>query len=182
MSDANTSESPKEYLGREKPCIQYVPMKQMLPVAEVFRLGAQKYGQKNWRLQPVRMSTYYNAMYRHMVDWFEANENLDPESKQHPLHHVIACALIILDGIDRSSITDDRSYAEVKTGKLSGTKNDGQGNTPQDFDKFLADKIAAGKRAAAELAAHAAVDSALKKLPDAATRLDGIEEQFRREN
>lgn len=119
MSTTDNTENPKEYLGREKPCIQYIPMAELLKVAEVFRLGAAKYGQKNWRVQPVRMSTYYNAMFRHMIDWFEKGEEQDIESTQHHLAHVIADALIMLDGITHKSIMDDRAFTEVKTGKLA---------------------------------------------------------------
>jgi len=119
MNDMSNTENPKEFLGREKDCIQYVPMAQLLKLARVHRLGADKYGQKNWRVQPVRMSTYYNAMFRHMVEWFEHGVNVDPESKEHPLLHAVACALIILDGIDHQSIMDDRAFAEVKTGRLA---------------------------------------------------------------
>ena len=122
MNDMSKTENPKELLGREKDCIQYVPMKVILRLARVHKLGADKYGQKNWRVQPVRMSTYYNAMFRHIVDWFEGGVDIDDESKEHPLLHVIACALIVLDGIEKSSIADDRAFAEVKTGRLAAAK------------------------------------------------------------
>lgn len=130
MSTMDTTENPKEYLGREKDCIQYIPMKLILRLARVHKLGADKYGQKNWRVQPVRMSTYYNAMFRHMVEWFEGLEDMDPESKEHHLLHVVACALIILDGIEKNSIADDRAFAEVKTGKLAGSQSAGSQPNP----------------------------------------------------
>jgi hypothetical protein len=118
------TENPKEHLGREKDCISYIPMGLILRLAKVHKLGAVKYGQKNWRIQPVRMSTYYNAAFRHLVEWFEHGVDKDGEfPNEHPLLHVIACCLIILDGIEHNSITDDRAFAEVLTGKLTGSQS-----------------------------------------------------------
>ena len=108
-------DNPKNAYGAAKPCIQFIPMNVMLSVAQVMKLGADKYGQKNWRIQHIRASTYYNAMFRHMVAWFEGNEDLDPESGEPHLAHAICCALIILDGLERGELIDDRAYAEVKT-------------------------------------------------------------------
>jgi hypothetical protein len=119
MSDQTNTENPKEYLGREKDCVSKIPMRLMLRLAKVHKLGAEKYGTKNWRLQPVRMSTYYDAIFRHLVEWYEGGEDMDVESKEHHLLHVIACSLIILDGIEHKSIRDDRDFAEVLTGKLA---------------------------------------------------------------
>ena len=82
-------------------------------VAEVMRLGAKKYGLRNWRKQPIRASTYYDAMFRHLTDWYESLENTDAESGQHHLDHVIACALLARDGMVKCSFIDDRDNAEV---------------------------------------------------------------------
>lgn len=129
MNDMSNTENPKEYLGREKDCVSYIPMRLMLRLAKVHKLGASKYGQKNWRVQPVRMSTYYNGMFRHMVDWFEGGVDQDAEyPNEHPLLHVIACCLIVLDGIEHESIQDDRAFAEVKTGRLASKP------TPEQID------------------------------------------------
>jgi len=35
------------------------------------------------------------------------------------LAHVIACCMIVMDGLDRKSIIDNRDESEVLTGKLS---------------------------------------------------------------
>lgn len=118
------TENPKEYLGREKDCVSKIPMCLMLKLARVHKLGADKYGQKNWRVQPIRMSTYYDAIFRHLVEWFEGGEDNDPESKEHHLHHVIACSLILLDAMDHKSIADDRGYTEVKTGSMQTKPED----------------------------------------------------------
>ena len=61
-------------------------------------------------------STYYSAAYRHLIEWFESGVNVDPESGQHPLAHVIACCLIVIDSTEGGELIDDRGFAEVLTG------------------------------------------------------------------
>lgn len=112
MPDDN-SENPKEAFGRLKPCLHKVPMLVMLEVAGVMEVGAAKYGQKNWRVQPINASTYYSAALRHLIAWFENGENLDLESKRHHLAHVMACCAIVIDGLDKGTLVDDRAFAEA---------------------------------------------------------------------
>lgn len=119
------TENPKKAYGALKPCASYAPMNVMLGVYRVFELGAKKYGRKNWRKQPVDISTYYNAAQRHLIEFFEQGIDADPESGQSPLAHVIACCMIILDGIERKEIKDDRAFTEVLTsGKSSETAHE----------------------------------------------------------
>lgn len=108
------SVNPKKAMGSLKPGFHTVPMSVMLEVAEVMRLGAAKYGQKNWREQAIDTSTYYSAMLRHLLSWFEDAEDLDPESGQHHLAHVIANAMIVLDGQKQGKLIDDRRFQEAK--------------------------------------------------------------------
>ncbi len=118
------TENPKKAYGALKPCASFAPMNVMLGVYRVFELGAEKYGRKNWRSQPVDMSTYYNAAQRHLIEFFEQRIDADTESGQSPLAHVIACCMIVLDGIERNEIKDDRAFTEVITGKLAGSAGD----------------------------------------------------------
>lgn len=105
--------NPKSAPGRAKPCLSLVPMNAMLDVAEVMRHGADKYGRKNWRKQPIDASTYYDAALRHLIAWFERGEDADPESGKSHLAHVACCALLLLDGIERGELIDDRQLYEV---------------------------------------------------------------------
>ncbi len=109
------ADNPKQAQGDAKPGMHYVPGKTFLAVAEVFKLGAAKYGLKNWRKQPIRASSYYSAMHRHLLDWFEGGVDMDPESHHHHLAHVIASCMIILDAMEHNALIDDRADAEVKT-------------------------------------------------------------------
>lgn len=113
------TENPKKAHGALKPCASYAPMNVMASVYRVFELGAKKYGKKNWRKQPVDMSTYYDAALRHLDEFFERGVDKDAESGEHPLAHVIASCMIVLDGIERGEIRDDRQDYEVLTGRLA---------------------------------------------------------------
>jgi hypothetical protein len=107
-------DNPKKALGDLKPSVHFVPMEVMLQVAKVMELGAKKYGRMNWREQPIQASTYYSAMFRHMIAWFEG-EDVDPESGQPHLAHAICCAMLVLDSERRGILIDDRFDFETKT-------------------------------------------------------------------
>lgn len=107
------TENPKKAFGDEKPSIHNIPMGPILEVAKVMAHGSKKYGRKNWRIQPIDASTYYSAMFRHMVDWFENGVDLDHDSKIHHLAHVAASALILLDAMNHHTLHDDRAFAEA---------------------------------------------------------------------
>lgn len=107
-------DNPKKAMGDLKPSVHFVPMEVMLSVAKVMELGAKKYGRMNWRKQPIQASTYYSAMFRHMVAWFEGEDN-DPESGQPHLAHAICCAMLVMDSQKLGILKDDRKVSEVKT-------------------------------------------------------------------
>ncbi len=106
--------NPKDEIGRQKPSISFVPMAPLLVIAEVMRGGAAKYGIKNYREQPVSASTYIDAMFRHMVEWFDLQQDQDDESKLSHLAHIAACALILMDAQARNTLMDNRGLTEVK--------------------------------------------------------------------
>ena len=113
--------NPKDDEGRKKPCVSTIPMQTLLEVAKVMKLGAGKYGIKNYRVQPIKASTYFDAIFRHSVDWYEGSErtnfmpqDIDDESLAHHLAHIAACALLTLDAVQRGNLIDDRQRYEVK--------------------------------------------------------------------
>lgn len=111
------ADNPKKAHGALKPSASFAPMNVMPSVFRVFELGAAKYGKKNWREQPVDASTYMDAAQRHLIEWFEQGIDSDPESGQSPLAHVIACCMIVMDGLERGELKDDRLHTEVLTRK-----------------------------------------------------------------
>jgi len=122
-------ENPKKAAGALKPCLHYAPMNVMQQVARVFELGAHKYGLKNWRKQPVDVSTYYSAALRHLTEYFEHGVDIDAESGQSPLAHVIACCMIVLDGLEQGALIDDRFRSDVLQ-----PDNAGEGGSPRSLD------------------------------------------------
>ncbi|MES2939757.1 MAG: dATP/dGTP diphosphohydrolase domain-containing protein [Pseudomonadota bacterium] len=81
------------------------------PVARVMAHGADKYGVRNWRTQPIYLRTYIGAMRRH-VDAIADGEWLDPDSGEPHAAHVAACTQVILDARAHGTLNDDTDYAE----------------------------------------------------------------------
>ena len=114
------AENPKKACGDLKPGIHYLPMGTLDQVCVVMRGGpdqggAGQYGLRNWRKQPIRASTYYDAMWRHLRDWYEKLEDADVRSGQSHLAHIIANAMLVMDSIEKGVLVDDRDAAEVLT-------------------------------------------------------------------
>ena len=113
--------NPKAPYGLQKPSVHFIAMNTLRDVARVMSLGSDKYGLKNYRAQPVAASTYYDAAFRHLIDWFEGPEDApgnpednDRESGITHLAHVIACCTILMDAMRRGLLIDDRCKTEVK--------------------------------------------------------------------
>ncbi|MBS0210421.1 MAG: hypothetical protein JSS27_15870 [Planctomycetes bacterium] len=102
-----TGENPKDRLGIRKPPLHLIP-----PAAEILEgaamaLGAQKYGAFNWRTTSIRASVYIAAARRHLVQWFDGQDN-DAESGVSHLAHARACLGILLDALATGNLVDDR--------------------------------------------------------------------------
>jgi hypothetical protein len=116
-ADSGVCVNPKAIPGRAKPSIYAVPMGPVQEVGEVCANGANKYGLKNWRDQPIQLSDYLNALFRHFKAVCEgedidpvkpADPNLAPGSGLRHLAHIAATCLIVMDAQDHGSLIDDR--------------------------------------------------------------------------
>ena len=105
--------NPKSKFGIQKCPTHLVPPKAISEEAEVFGLGARKYGPYNWRDDAVSASVYYAAMLRHLFAWWDG-EDVDAESGRTHLAHVRACAAILIDAAAHEKLNDDR-YVTKKT-------------------------------------------------------------------
>ena len=76
-------------------------------VSRVMETGAEKYGAYNWVEHPMRASTYYDAINRHMELWLDGHEK-DEESDVTHLAHVIACCEILIEQQALGKLIDDR--------------------------------------------------------------------------
>lgn len=65
-----------------------VPASVILDVAEVFTLGAQKYGERNWQ-KGIVYSRVYAAVQRHLLTWWSL-QSTDRESGRSHLCHALA--------------------------------------------------------------------------------------------
>ena len=83
-----------------------IPVVPLRRLAEVFTIGAQKYGDRNWEKGLVfgRVSA---ALDRHHQAW-KGGENLDPDNGQHHLASVAWCALVLMELEDTWPELDDR--------------------------------------------------------------------------
>ncbi len=81
--------------------------------ARVHKIGADKYGQRNWRIDPIKASTYEAAILRHLKAWAEG-EDKDPESGESHLYHIRACCAVVLDSELHGTLIDDRARQESK--------------------------------------------------------------------
>lgn len=102
------SPDPKGEAAAAKAPLHLVPSHPMHEAAFVFKLGAEKYGQANWRKNKVAASVYRSAMQRHLDAWFDCLEDADVESGRSHLAHVIASAAIVMDAAKHGTLVDDR--------------------------------------------------------------------------
>jgi len=98
---------PKKAEGDKKTPMHLIPYDAEAQVARALKEGADKYGPFNWRHNHVKMSTYIGAMRRHIGEWQEGSDQ-DHKSGEHPLAHVAASCLIVLDAIKHGAVEDDR--------------------------------------------------------------------------
>lgn len=99
--------NPKHAAGLSKCPLHLVPPVAIIREAEVFKLGARKYGAYNWRESAVVRSIYIAAAMRHLYAMADG-QDIDPESGQPHSAHVRACMAILLDAAEIDKLVDDR--------------------------------------------------------------------------
>ena len=108
--------NPKDEASKNKTPLHLVPLSFMRGVAEALATGAAKYGAWNWRMNHITASTYISACERHLRAWQEGQE-LDEESKLHPLKHAAATLAVLIDAIEHKSWIDDRPTVRNRVGE-----------------------------------------------------------------
>jgi dATP/dGTP diphosphohydrolase len=93
-----------------------IPFSPLAAVARVMAGGAKKYGIRNFLLDEIKASTYIGAIFRHtFLEWAQGIDK-DKDDGEHPLAHVIACCLLVLEAEKYGTLIDDRLYAESING------------------------------------------------------------------
>lgn len=109
-----SQENPKyiQAIKDNKVPAEYIPFGPLAAVARVMRTGALKYGKRNWTKDKIRATTYVGAIFRHACLEWAAGVDKDKDSGEHPLAHVIACCLLVMDAEKAGTLIDDRLFAE----------------------------------------------------------------------
>lgn len=96
--------------------LQYglLPPKALKEVVKVLTIGAVKYDKNNWQKVPDAQYRYYDALHRHLWDWFEGQQ-YDPETGINHLAHAM-CNLLFL--LERDLHTEEEWVEIVKKTKF----------------------------------------------------------------
>lgn len=106
MSTKETN--PKDALGCKKPPMSTIPAPVLMEVGAAMLEGHQKgYRRHNYRVSGVRMSIYYDANMRHLMDWWEG-QDIDPDSGIHHVSKAIAGLIVLRDAMMNDKALDDR--------------------------------------------------------------------------
>lgn len=93
-----------------KPRFDLIPPEALFGLAELYRLGAEKYADRNWE-KGMFFSRLFGAMQRHAWAWM-SGEDYAPDDHQHHLLSVAWCALGLYTywcrGVD--DVYDDRPH------------------------------------------------------------------------
>lgn len=93
--------------GRKDEEYAYLPVEPLASVARVYGMGAKKYTPRNWEAG-YAWSLSYSALQRH-ANAFWGGEDLDPESNEPHLAHVVFHALALIEYMKTHPEKDDRS-------------------------------------------------------------------------
>ncbi len=101
--------NPKDAIGSDKLPLHLWPATATATGCLAMLDGALKYGRSNFRAIGVRASIYADACARHVIRWFEGQDD-DPDSGLPHLSHALACLAIIVDAKACGKLNDDRMY------------------------------------------------------------------------
>ena len=107
MAEIKKDTNPKDAVGIKKVPRSTVPAPVIAEVGLAMLEGARKYGRHNYRSAGVRASVYYDAVGRHLDDWWEGTD-LDPDSGLSHITKAIAGLVVLRDSMIQSNWVDDR--------------------------------------------------------------------------
>jgi hypothetical protein len=109
--------NPKDRIGRAKVSLTSIPAVALLHEACAMMNGKAKYGPYNWREHTVGATVYVDAIWRHLMLWYEREEEAE-DSHVHHLGHVAAGTAILLDAQAHNNLIDDRPKSNGEFVKL----------------------------------------------------------------
>lgn len=99
--------NPKDAVGTEKVPMSTVSAPVIAEMGLAMLEGARKYGRHNYRIAGVRASVYYDAVFRHMIAWWEG-EDIDPDSGLNHITKMLSCLAVLRDSMIVNNWVDDR--------------------------------------------------------------------------
>lgn len=103
-----TTANPKDAVGSSKAPMSTVSQAVLAELGVAMLEGALKYGRHNYRKAPIRASVYFDAVQRHMRSWFDAGEDIDPDSQLSHITKAIATLAVLRDSMITGQWDDDR--------------------------------------------------------------------------
>jgi hypothetical protein len=95
-----------------KPMMSLLPPHAMIAVGRVLTFGAKKYDRDNWKKVPNAKIRYLDAMFRHGFQYL-SGEEIDSESGENHMAHIICCASFILDAYESGNDLPERNLSDV---------------------------------------------------------------------
>lgn len=105
-------DNPKTAAAAKKPRMAAVPPIAIMALGTAMQTGADKYGLFNWRDTNVTATVFYNAMLRHLEQWYSGEQHAS-DTGVHHLAHLMAGAAIILDAEMNNVFIDDRPKGQT---------------------------------------------------------------------
>lgn len=99
--------NPKDAVGIKKTPFSTISAPVMAELGVAMAEGAMKYGRHNYRAVGVRASVYYDALFRHMVSFWEG-EDIDPDSGLSHITKAMASLAVLRDSMIQGNWVDDR--------------------------------------------------------------------------
>lgn len=99
--------NPKDAVGVTKSPLSVLPMQVVYEAALGMYEGALKYGAFNYRVAGVRASVYYDAVNRHLNQWFEGQDT-DEDSGLNHITKAITTLMVMRDAMLNDKFNDDR--------------------------------------------------------------------------
>ena len=130
MADMGSKNEGKK-LDDRKLRYDLIPAEALEALAEVYTLGARKYGDNNY-LNGIKYSRVYAALVRHLQAFWQG-ESIDPDDGQYHLASVAWGAFTLLTYESRQVGEDDRPWCPFMDMELDIE----EGETPHDAFEFL---------------------------------------------
>lgn len=100
--------NPKDAVGVRKSPVSTVSAAVVAELGLAMLEGARKYGRHNYRVSGVRASVYWDALFRHLMAWWDFGQDDDPDSGLSHIVKAMACLCVLRDAQHLDNWVDDR--------------------------------------------------------------------------